>query len=157
MAELANDEALAEALNSGMALAYHAGQQGEGLALASRFGDRTFNELNGRTNQLVRFLRDRGIGEGDAIAVVARNRPEFVEGLAAALRSGIRFTPVNFHLTGDMAAQKVFRVVTNEAFGQIMGLYQEEPPKVPCGKFLVGQFVHSQRRGDVQHRDGTDG
>ena len=103
MAEVAVNEALDEALAQGMALAYHAAEQADRLALASPFGNRTFAELNGRTNQLVRLLRDRGIGEGDAIAVVSRNRPEFIEGLAAALRGGIRFTPVNFHLTGEEA------------------------------------------------------
>ncbi len=91
------------ALERGMALAHHARAQGEALALATPFGDRSFNELNGRTNQLLRLLRDRGIGAGDAIAVVSRNRPEFIEAFAATQRGGIRFTPVNFHLTGEEA------------------------------------------------------
>ncbi|MFV2091169.1 MAG: AMP-binding protein, partial [Pseudomonadales bacterium] len=101
--EVANDEneELDRALESGMALAYHADQQGDALALVTPFGDRTFVELNSRANQLVRLLRDRGIGSGDAIAVVSRNRPEFIEALAAALRGGIRFTPANFHLTAE--------------------------------------------------------
>ncbi|TNF86343.1 MAG: hypothetical protein EP301_08780, partial [Gammaproteobacteria bacterium] len=94
---------LEAAFEKGMALAHHAASQGDALALASNFGDRTFNELNGRTNQLLRFLRDRGIGAGDAIAVVSRNRPEFIEAFAATQRGGIRFTPVNFHLTGEEA------------------------------------------------------
>jgi long-chain acyl-CoA synthetase len=96
-------ESLDAALEKGMAYAHHAANQGDALALATNFGNRTFNELNGRTNQLLRFLRDRGIGAGDAIAVVSRNRPEFIECFAAALRGGIRFTPVNFHLTGEEA------------------------------------------------------
>jgi long-chain acyl-CoA synthetase len=91
------------ALEKGMALAHYAASEGDRLALATRFGDRTFSELNGRVNRLVRYLREQGIGAGDAIAVVSRNRPEFIEALAAALRSGIRFTPVNFHLTGEEA------------------------------------------------------
>ena len=48
------------AFEKGMALAHHAANQGDALALATKFGDRSFNELNGRTNQLLRFLRDRG-------------------------------------------------------------------------------------------------
>ena len=92
---------LEEAAASGMALAWHARQRPGHLAVASRYGDRTFAELNGRANQLVRLLRRHGIGAGDAIAVVTRNRPEFVEGYMAALRAGIRFTPVNWHLTGE--------------------------------------------------------
>ena len=100
---LEENEALDQALANGMALAHHAADQGDALALVTEFGNRSFAELNARTNQLVRLLRDRGLGDGDAIAVVSRNRPEFVEGLAAALRAGIRFTPVNFHLTGEEA------------------------------------------------------
>ena len=62
---------------------------------------RTFGELNQQANRLVRALRDAGIGEGDSIAVVIRNRPEFIEALTAANRSGIRFTPINFHLKAE--------------------------------------------------------
>jgi len=92
---------LEQALASGMAVAWHARQRPTQLAVASRYGDRTFAELNARANQLACLLRRHGIGEGDAIAVVTRNRPEFVEGYLAALRTGIRFTPVNWHLTGE--------------------------------------------------------
>ena len=97
------DDTLESAQAAGMALAWHAARQGEALALATPFGDRTFRELNERTNRLVRLLRARGIGAGDAVAVVSRNRPEFIETLAATQRAGIRFTPVNFHLTGEEA------------------------------------------------------
>ncbi|MGD8415538.1 MAG: AMP-binding protein, partial [Pseudomonadales bacterium] len=97
------DEALDAALESGMALACHAARQGDALALATPFGDRTFRELNARSNALARFLRAHDIGEGDAVAVVSRNRPEFIETLAATQRIGVRFTPVNFHLTGEEA------------------------------------------------------
>jgi len=90
---------LEAALADGMALAYHAAARPHRLAIASRYGDRTFAELNAHANQLVRCLRDRGIGSGDAIAVVTHNRPEFVEAYLAAQRAGIRFTPVNWHLT----------------------------------------------------------
>lgn len=97
------NEELDSALENGMALAYHAARQGDALALATSFGDRSFTELNQRANRLLGRLRDRGIGSGDAIAVVSRNRPEFIEALAASQRGGIRFTPVNFHLTAEEA------------------------------------------------------
>jgi long-chain acyl-CoA synthetase len=89
------------ALARGMALAFHAAERGDTLAIASRYGDRTFSELNARANRLARLLLRHGIGAGSAIAVVLRNRPEFVEAYAAAMRSGIRFTPVNWHLTAE--------------------------------------------------------
>jgi long-chain acyl-CoA synthetase len=84
-----------------MAVAWHAVRRPGQLALASAFGDRTFAELNGRANRLSRLLTRHHIGAGSAIAVVTRNRPEFVEAYCAALRSGIRVTPVNWHLTGE--------------------------------------------------------
>jgi long-chain acyl-CoA synthetase len=96
-------ESLDEALDHGMALAFHAAQRPDNLAVASRYGDRSFAELNGRVNQLARLLRAHDIGPGDAIAVVSKNRPEFLEGYYAALRTGVRVTPVNWHLTGEEA------------------------------------------------------
>lgn len=97
MAELSREEAFMK----GMSLAVHASDRPDKLAVATNYGDRTFAELNARANQLSRLLSANGIGDGDSVAVVSKNRPAFVEVYAAALRSGIRFTPVNFHLTGE--------------------------------------------------------
>ncbi len=46
----------------------------------------------------------RGFEEGDAIALMCTNRPEFLEVLYAAQRIGLRLTPINWHLTGEEAA-----------------------------------------------------
>jgi long-chain acyl-CoA synthetase len=43
------------------------------------------------------------VGAGDAIALVAPNRAEWVETFAAAQRAGLRITPINFHLGRDEA------------------------------------------------------
>jgi non-ribosomal peptide synthetase component F len=64
------------ALEQGMMVAYHAARRPDNLAVISSYGNRTFAELNERANQLVRLLRSHGIGAGDAIAVVLKNRPE---------------------------------------------------------------------------------
>jgi long-chain acyl-CoA synthetase len=88
----------------GRAVGYWAAVTPERLAVASPFGDRTFRELDRRADQLVRALRRRGVADGDAIALVARNRPEFVEVWAAARRAGYRLTPINWHLTVDEMA-----------------------------------------------------
>lgn len=95
---------LNEAVSKGMAVAFHAAARPDHLALATAYGDRTFRELNARANQLARLLASHGIGTGGdeaAIAVVTKNRPEFVEAWCAAMRAGIRITPVNWHLTGE--------------------------------------------------------
>ena len=67
-------------------------------------GTRTYAELDRRANQLVRLLRSRGLGEGDAIALLSTNRVEYAEVLAATLRGGFRLTPINSHLTADEVA-----------------------------------------------------
>ena len=51
--------------------------------------------------QAFTLLRERGLKEGDAVALLCSNRAEFVEVLCATLRGGFRFTPVNWHLNAD--------------------------------------------------------
>ncbi len=70
-------------------------------ALVDEAGTRTWSELDGRVNALVRGLRARGVRTGDAIALIARNRAEWVETFAAAQRAGLCLTPVNWHLGPD--------------------------------------------------------
>ncbi len=90
-----------QALATGMTLAVHARTAPDHPAILSALGDRSFDALNQHANQVVRGLRARGLCEGDGVALVCANRPEFVEILAATQRSGFRITPINWHLTGD--------------------------------------------------------
>ena len=62
---------------------------------------RTYEQLNGRINQLVRALRARGLRAGDGVAALIPNRTAFVEVYWACLRAGWRFTPINWHLGVD--------------------------------------------------------
>lgn len=89
-----------EAVASGMVLALHAQMAPSRPAIVSPHGNRTYGELNERANQLVRALRRAGLKEGDAVALLCANRPEFVETCAACARAGFRITPINWHLTG---------------------------------------------------------
>ncbi len=91
----------AQAAARGMMSAFWASVQPEATAVRSAQGDLTFAQLNARTNQLARALRARGLQAGDSIALISSNRPEFVETLYAAQRTGLRLTPVNWHLTPD--------------------------------------------------------
>jgi long-chain acyl-CoA synthetase len=94
-------EAAARAATTGMLSAFWASVQPDAIALRSAQGDYTWAQLNGRINQLARALRARGLRAGDSIALICSNRPEFVETLYAAQRTGLRLTPVNWHLTPD--------------------------------------------------------
>ncbi len=120
---MSDDERTAAAA-TGMTLAYWAARRPGDAAIISDHGDRTFGELNGNANRLVRALRARGITTGDAIAVMVANRAEMAEVIAAAHRSGLRYTPINWHLTADEAAYIVddceARVlVADAAFGAV--------------------------------------
>ena len=109
-----------ELIDKGMATAVYAAASPDRMAIVSPYGERTFRELNERTNQLVRALRQLGAKSGDTVALVCRNRPEFIEVYEAALRGGFRLTPINWHLTAEEIAYIVDDsdavVVIGEAF-----------------------------------------
>lgn len=63
----------------------------------------TFGELESRSRQLARLLRSRGLGEGSHLAVLLDNHPHYLEACWAAQRSGLFYTPINWHLGGEEA------------------------------------------------------
>jgi long-chain acyl-CoA synthetase len=96
-----------QAVAQGMLHAWWAERIPDRLALVTPQGDRTYEDLNADINRLARALRARGLQAGDSLAVMCTNRPEFIEARYAAQRSGLRFTPINWHLTGPEAAYVV--------------------------------------------------
>jgi len=98
------DDPFMLAARCGMTLAYRAARQPDDDAIVCEQGDRTFAALNANANRLARALRARGVRSGDAIALMVANRAEFAEVMAASHRSGLRLTPINWHLTVDEAA-----------------------------------------------------
>ena len=97
--------ALDESAITGMTVAFWADQAPDRVAVVDPSGRRkTFAEVNANANRLVRVLRKAGLKAGDSLALLCSNRAEFVETLVATLRSGIRITPVNWHLTIDEIA-----------------------------------------------------
>jgi len=89
------------AVATGTILSLHAASAPDRPALLGPLGERTFAELDAGANRWVRAFEARGLGRGDAVALVCANRPEFVEVLAACQRGGFRLTPINWHLTGE--------------------------------------------------------
>ena len=96
-------DAIRAAADRGMLPSYWAAQRGDALAIMSEAGDRTFAEINANANKLVRALWARGVQEGDGVALLSSNRPEFMETVAAVTRAGFRITTINWHLTGEEA------------------------------------------------------
>src|SRR5262249_7267885 len=92
---------------AGMTIALHAREAPDRLAILSPAGNLTYGQLNAGANQLARALRARGLGRGDSLALLCSNRPEFAIAWAAAVRAGLRLTPLNWHLQLDEAAYVV--------------------------------------------------
>ncbi len=61
----------------------------------------TYRELEERSNRVAQALRAWGLKPGDGIAVVLANEPAFFDVYWGAIRAGIYFTPVNWHLSPD--------------------------------------------------------
>lgn len=74
------------------------------IALHSPAGHRTWAQLEEAAARVANGLRALGLQEGDRVAVLARNRPEWVETQLGNLRAGTRLVPVNWHLTAAEAA-----------------------------------------------------
>ena len=86
---------------NGMSHSLWAEVHGDKIAIHDPLQTRTFRQINDAANKVVRLLRERGLKEGDAVALLCSNRAEFVEVLSACLRGGYRITPVNWHLNAD--------------------------------------------------------
>ena len=74
-------ETLQEYIAAGMGIAYHAQNYPEKKAIISEHGERTFQELNENSNKFANFLRKKGLKSADAVAILSKNRPEFLEAL----------------------------------------------------------------------------
>jgi long-chain acyl-CoA synthetase len=95
---------LAAAMRDGMAPALWAQVMPTHPAIVSDAGVLGFAEFNARCNQLAKALRARGLQAGDGVALICSNRAEFAEVFWATRRAGLRFTPINWHLTAEEAA-----------------------------------------------------
>ena len=69
-----------------------------GLVDADTGAEYTYAELDRRANRTVRLLRAHGIGAGDRVAVVSRNRPEIVDLYFATAKLGAVLAPLSHRL-----------------------------------------------------------
>jgi long-chain acyl-CoA synthetase len=63
-----------------------------------------YGDLDDHSIQLARHWHEAGLRSGDHVAILLENQPSYFEVVWAALRSGLYYTPVNFHLTPDEVA-----------------------------------------------------
>ncbi|MFC4449078.1 long-chain-fatty-acid--CoA ligase [Halorussus aquaticus] len=87
----------------------------EEVAVSFRGRETTYEEFWARTGQFAAGLADRGVGEGDRVAVYLPNLPQFVTAFHGTLRAGGVVVPMNpqyksreiRHLLSDSEAQVV--------------------------------------------------
>jgi len=150
----------ASAAATGMVIAVHAATEPERPAVVA--GERTlsYGELNRRANQLARVLRERGVAAGDGLALMCSNRPEFVEVYAACLRSGLRMTTVNWHLTADEAGYiigdcEAKAVVADARFSEVAAAAAADLPRGTVRLSVGGAIPGFEPLAEVL--EGVDG
>src|SRR3954454_25233692 len=72
-------------------------------ALFDELGELTFLELQQRSNALANALQDRGVVEGDGVAILARNHRYFVESTIACAKIGARALYLNTSFAAPQA------------------------------------------------------
>jgi fatty-acyl-CoA synthase len=78
-------------------------------AVIDDLGDLTFLEVHRRSNALANALQDRGVVEGDGIAILARNHRYFVESTIACAKIGARALYLNTSFAGPQAREVLER------------------------------------------------
>jgi long-chain acyl-CoA synthetase len=161
-AERVTTERRTEAMRQGMVLALWAETKPDEPAIVSPHGERTFRTLNANGNRLARALRRKGLQAGDAIALLLTNRPQFAEVVAASQRTGLRLTPINWHLTGDEAGYIVAdcqarAVVADTRFAPTAAGAVAQAPAAAV-RLAVGGHIDGFERYDdvVRAEDGDD-
>ena len=67
----------------------------------------TYRALDDGSNRLAQLLYARGLRFGDHLAICVENHPRYLEVCWAAQRSGLYFTPINYHFTAEEVAYVV--------------------------------------------------
>ncbi|MGK3943483.1 AMP-binding protein [Streptomyces caeruleatus] len=92
----------------------------------------TWAELHDRTRQLAHGLADLGIGRGDRVAVLSKDRIEVLESYFALARLGALFVPLNHSLAEPEVADIVERVGAVAVLGEseLLDRHAELPKSV---------------------------
>jgi fatty-acyl-CoA synthase len=69
-----------------------------GLVDADTGAEYTYSQLDRRANRAARLLREHGVGKGDRVAVVSRNRPELIDLYFATAKVGAILAPLSHRL-----------------------------------------------------------
>jgi long-chain acyl-CoA synthetase len=157
-----SDKEREQAAATGTLLALYAQLVPDAPAVIAPAGERSFRELNANTNRLVRALRAAGLRAGDSVALFCGNRAEFVEVIYACQRSGLVYTPVNWHLTAEEAAYIVDdcgakALIADAQFAAVAARIGELAPRAATRLAVGGPIPGFASYADaLAAQDGTD-
>src|SRR4051812_407035 len=80
-----------------------------GTAIVDELGTLTFEEVHRRTNALAHSLSDRGVKEGDAVAIMIRNHRGFIDATVACSKLGANALYLNTAFAGPQITDVVRR------------------------------------------------
>jgi acyl-CoA synthetase (AMP-forming)/AMP-acid ligase II len=94
-------------------------------AVADELGELTFGQLHERSNRLADQLRSRGVGPGDAVAIMCRNHRGFLDASIAAAKLGADIIYLNTAFSGPQLVDVLDRedprlVVHDQEFGDLL-------------------------------------
>jgi acyl-CoA synthetase (AMP-forming)/AMP-acid ligase II len=95
------------------------------IGLVDELGSLTYGEVHRRSNSLARALADRGVGEGDAVAVMCRNHRGFVDASVAVAKLGADILYLNTAFAGPqlvdvMEREKPIVVIHDQEFTDLL-------------------------------------
>jgi acyl-CoA synthetase (AMP-forming)/AMP-acid ligase II len=93
------------------------------VGIIDELGPLTYGELHARSNALAHALRDRGVGEGDAVAVMCRNHRGFLDATVAVAKLGADILYLNTAFAGPQLIEVLHRerprmVILDEEFAE---------------------------------------
>ena len=90
-----------------------------GVGIIDDLGELTWGDLHRRSNSLARALAERGVGEGDSVAVMCRNHRGFVDASIAVAKLGADILYLNTSFAGpqlvDVLEREAPTVVIHDA------------------------------------------
>src|SRR5262249_15533109 len=98
---------------------------------------RTFAEVRDRVHALVRSLVLHGVRQGDRIAILATDCPEYVEPCLALLKMGVTAVPLNFRLAPSevetlMRTSRASWAFVGARYAELMMAIQPRLPDLQC-------------------------
>ncbi len=117
--------------------------RGDHPALVGATRTLTYGELHSNANRAAHALRGLGVGEGDRVAYLDLNNPEFFEVLIGAARIGAAIAPANYRLTPI----EIGRIV-HDSGASVLVIGSAFEPALPVLRSEAPGLTHVVRTGE---------